>query len=89
MDRHVIQKKYEFLRIIDRLEDENILVVIANIREVSEDWKTGKIEVLSRHSHSEEYHLHNIPIHIQRLTAIEPTQISPMEFLKLTKLYKK
>ena len=88
MKRHVVQKKYEYLRIIDRLEDDNLLVVIASIRDISDDWKTGNINLLSRHSHSKEYPLDNIPQNIQGLTAVAPTQISPMEFLKLTKLYK-
>lgn len=82
------QIKYEFLRIIDQIEEENILIVIANIREVTRDSKTGDVSVLSRHSHSEEYPLNNIPRHIQILDAIEPTQISPQEFDQLTKLYK-
>lgn len=88
MKRHVVQKKYEYLRIIDRLEDDNLLVVIASIRDISDDWKTGNINLLSRHSHSKEFSLDNIPQNIQGLTAVAPTQISPMEFLKLTKLYK-
>lgn len=88
MGPRIIQKKYEFQRIIDKLEEENILVVIANIREVSEDWKTGHIRIISGHTHSEEYPLHSVPEHILHLTAIEPTQISPTEFLKLMKLYK-
>lgn len=88
MNLHLIQKKYEFLRIIERIEDENILIVITNIREVTEDLRTGKIELLSLNSHSEEYPLHNIPKHIQSLAAFEPTQISPMQFLMLKKLYK-
>ncbi|MBX8946008.1 MULTISPECIES: hypothetical protein [Lysinibacillus] len=82
------QIKYEFLRIIDRIEEENILIVITNIREVSRDSKTGNVSVQSHHSHSEEYPLNNIPRHIQILNAIEPTQISPQEFDQLTKLYK-
>ncbi len=82
------QIKYEFLRIIDRIEEENILLIIANIREVSRDSKTGQVNVLSRHSHSAEYPLNNIPRHIQILDAMEPTQISPHEFEQLTKIYK-
>ncbi|SCX63375.1 hypothetical protein ACE1MS_23510 (plasmid) [Lysinibacillus sp. fkY74-1] len=82
------QIKYEFLRIIDRIEEENILLIIANIREVSRDSKTGQVNVLSRHSHSAEYPLNNIPRHIQILDAMEPTQISPQEFEQLTKIYK-
>ncbi|MBD8523815.1 hypothetical protein [Lysinibacillus fusiformis] len=88
MKRHVVQKKYEYLRIIDRLEDDNLLVVIASIRDISDDWKTGNINLLSHHSHSKEFPLDNIPKNIQGLTAVAPTQISPMEFLKLTELYK-
>lgn len=88
MERHVIQKKYEFLRIIDRLEDENLLIIITSIRDVSDDWKTGDINLLSHHSHSKEFSLDNVPKNIQGLTGVAPTQISPLEFLKLTKLYK-
>lgn len=88
MERHVIQKKYEFLRIIDRLEDENLLIVITSIRDISDDWKTGNINLLSSHSHSKEFQLDNVPKNIQELTEVAPTQISPIEFLKLTKLYK-
>lgn len=88
MERQVIQKKYEFLRIIDRLEDENLLIVITSIRDISDDWKTGNINLLSRHSHSKEFQLDNVPKNIQELTEVAPTQISPIEFLKLTKLYK-
>ena len=82
------QKKYEFLRIIERMEEENILLIIANIREVIKDSNTGNVNVLSRHSHSAEYPLNSVPRHIQVLEAFEPTEISPQEFEQLTKLYK-
>ncbi len=82
------QVKYEFLRIIERLEEENLLLIIANLREVRSDSNSGNFSALSRHSHSEEYPLDSIPRHIQILDAVEPTQISPQEFDQLTKLYK-
>lgn len=83
------QSKYEFLRIIDQIEEDNILIIIANIREViSESDPSNILQILSRHSHSAEYPLNNIPGHIQLLNAVEPTQISPQEFDQLTKLYK-
>lgn len=86
MGRQII--KYEFLRIIDRIEKENLLIIISNLREVITDTDSEKHNVLSRHSHSEEYPLDNIPKHIQLLKPVEPTQISPQEFDQLTKLYK-
>lgn len=82
------QRKYEFLRIIERLEDEDILLIIANLREVIEDSGAGRVNVLSRHSHSAEYPLREIPRHIQILESLEPTEINPQEFDLLTKLYK-
>ncbi|MFJ7982262.1 hypothetical protein ACIQ1D_18550 [Lysinibacillus xylanilyticus] len=82
------QVEYEFLRVIDRIEEENLLLIIANIREVRKNPISGSLNVLSRHSHSEEYPLENIPRHIQILDAVEPTRISPQEFDQLIKLYK-
>ncbi|MFY0521085.1 hypothetical protein ACOMCU_25155 [Lysinibacillus sp. UGB7] len=82
------QKTYEFVRIKDKMIEEDILIVIANIREVIKDSNTGNVNVLSRHSHSAEYPLNNIPLDIQVLEAVEPTEISPQEFDQLTKLYK-
>jgi len=79
---------YEYVRLIERNEDENLLIVIASVREVLSDPSIQQHKVMSRMSHSEEYPLYDVPRHIELLQPIKPTQLNRQALSFLVKQYK-
>lgn len=80
--------KKEYIRMKETLEKENLLIVIANIREITIDTLTSKnLKFTSRYSHSQEFNLFEVPQVVQEIKEIGPIELSDREFDELKDMY--
>ena len=56
-------------------------------KDKNKDTNPPQFTVFGDRSHSLEYPLNNIPLHIQLLSTVEPTRLSIPEYNELRKLY--
>lgn len=86
-----IATKFEFLRLKEIIQSENLLMIISSCRKISDDItknSRGNISINSTNCHSVEYDLDTAPEEYKQLKPREIIPLSQNEYEDLVKLYK-